>query len=501
MTPYSLIFLYMGRRGIYFSLGHLDPRMRQILTPVAPAEGNHQVASEWRIAFSRGTAVYRMRQAVLAVVVAVTLLALELGTLPPAQARPEPMPVKYPSDRDYRPVVLLHGAYGARLREKGSRREIWPGPPTNFVYSRFTALALAIDSPSLHPSTDGVEAYALVDGYGGVHSIRPIEKFLEDSAGYVAGVPGENSRPGERRYYTFIYDWRRDLVELAADLDGYIDQIRRDYSDPDLKVDIVAYSSGGLLVRYFLLYGSRDVLDSEIFRPNHQGAAKTRRVVLVGVPNTGSTTALHMFVNGRRFGGAIIKSDIFATMPAAYQVLPHPDREWIVTLDGQTKNRDLYSTQTWREFKWSIYDPKVRKRIRRRLDPGIDGERYLQRFEQYFAHHLKRAQRFHRAISVGGPHSSVDYAIFGGDCKPTSARYLLQRVRGRVKMRRLPSQIDDRIPRVDYAGLLLEPGDGRVTQSSLLAVDVPQPRMMPAARTSLACVKHKHLTTSPAFQQ
>jgi hypothetical protein len=440
----------------------------------------------------------------------VVLLALGLGIPPLAQARSDAALNKansnkansrYSSDRDYHPVVLVHGAYGARLRATDSGHEIWPGPPTNFVFSRFASLALDIDSESLRPLTDGVEAYALVDGYGGVHSIKPIEQFLENSAGYLAGTPGENYAPHDRRYYTFIYDWRRDLAELAAELDRFIDQIRHDYDEPDLKVDIVAYSSGGLITRYFLLYGSRDVLDGDTFRPNHAGAAKTRRVILVGVPNMGSATALHLFVNGRRFGGAIIKSDIFATMPAAYQVLPHPDRKWVVTLDGKTRNRDLYSMQTWREFKWSIFDPKVRKRIKKRLGSDTDGERYLQRFEQYFEHNLRRAQRFHRAISIGGAQSPVEYVIFGGDCKPTSARYLLQSVRGRVKMRRVPSEIDDRAPRVDYAALLLEPGDGRITRSSLLAVHPPQPGIMPVTRSAFACAKHKHLTTTPAFQR
>ena len=95
----------------------------------------------------------------------------------------------------------------------------------------------------------------------------------------------------------------------------------------------------------------------------------------------------------------------------------------------------------------------------------------------------------------------MDYVVFGGDCKPTSARYLLQSVRGRVKMRRVPSQIDGRAPLVDYAALLLEPGDGRVTQSSLLGVQPPRPAIAPATRPAFACAKHKNLTTMPAFQR
>lgn len=45
--------------------------------------------------------------------------------------------------------------------------------------------------------------------------------------------------PLTRRYYVFAYDWRQDNVETAGLLHAFLDQVRRDYNDPELKFDVV----------------------------------------------------------------------------------------------------------------------------------------------------------------------------------------------------------------------------------------------------------------------
>src|SRR5437764_1469361 len=79
-----------------------------------------------------------------------------------------------------------------------------------------------------------------------------------------------------RRYHAFAYDWRQDNVVTARKLDALIEQIRRDYADPRLKVDIVAHSMGGLITRYYIQYGRSDVLDGDDFTANFLGAGKIR---------------------------------------------------------------------------------------------------------------------------------------------------------------------------------------------------------------------------------
>jgi len=57
-------------------------------------------------------------------------------------------------------------------------------------------------------------------------------------------------------------------VATAGELDKFIARIREDYGDPDLKVDIVAHSMGGMITRYFVRYGTLDVLDDNEFPVN-----------------------------------------------------------------------------------------------------------------------------------------------------------------------------------------------------------------------------------------
>ena len=77
--------------------------------------------------------------------------------------------------------------------------------------------------------------------------------------------PGQPLVQQRARLYVFTYDWRQDIVKTVGKLDELIEQIRRDYGDPYLRVDVIAHSMGGLIVRYFERYGTVDVLDGNSF--------------------------------------------------------------------------------------------------------------------------------------------------------------------------------------------------------------------------------------------
>ena len=262
-------------------------------------------------------------------------------------------------------------------------------------------------------------------------------------------------------------------------------------------------------MRYYVRYGGNDVLDQTSFRPNYHGAAKIRKVVLFGAPNLGSVSALQNFMKGYKIpvGFGTIPVEVLATMPSAYQLLPHPDRDWMITPEGKKFTRDLYSAEIWREYRWSIFDPVVRKRISRWFVDETEAQRYLRTLEKFFEKQLRRGRNFHRALSVPLERLTVRYVVFGGDCELTPARCLIEQVNGKTVVKLLPGEVVNRVPGIDYRRLMLEPGDGRVTKPSLLARNALDPSVpgmdsdtFPLAYSVFLCVEHSQLTRDISFQ-
>ncbi|MDJ0652770.1 MAG: alpha/beta fold hydrolase [Xanthomonadales bacterium] len=409
---------------------------------------------------------------------------------------------------DQPPVILVHGILGSRIRSRGEGDELWVGRLSKILFSDYEDLALSIDPVTLDPVTPDSEAFAITDQAAGTDFYGRIIETLESAGGYRPGVPGTPARAGERRYYVFVYDWRQDNVRSAAALDAYIDHIRGDYGDPRLKVDIVAHSMGGLLTRYYLRYGSEDVLNDNRLQPNLWGRDRVRRVILLGTPNLGSVNSVRGFIEGVKVGLGRIPTEVLATMPSVYQLFPHPKGgDWIATAEGKPLDRDVFSARIWRRFGWSVYSPEVRQRIRKRFDSESEADAYLGLLTRYFERHIERARRFVWSLTVRLEETPWQLIVLGGDCELTPRTIVVEEVDGKSMVRLRPEEIASPVPGVDYETMMLEPGDGTVTKSSLLArnsLDPTVPRheyvFFPLDFAFFICESHDQLTGNMTFQ-
>ncbi len=402
------------------------------------------------------------------------------------------------------PVVVIHGAFGARIRNtKGE--EIWPGTQTNLLFSNYDDLALHIDPKTLNPQASNSEPYALFGKIGSHDFYGKIIDTLAHAGGYTPAKIGEPILKDSHAYYVFIYDWRQDIAFNAKKLDAFIEQIRTDYNDKNLKVDIVAHSLGGLIARYYVRYGGKDVLTKHTFHPDFAGGKKLRKVVLIGTPNLGSISGLQNILTGYRLGLGRISSETLLTMPSAYQLLPNPERNWMITPSGKKAGVKLYNPNTWEKFHWAIFDPNVQKHIRHQFKNKVKSKLYIEKLKRFFIHQLARAKQFHKALSVPIKGSPVHYIVFGGDCELTPARCLIETVQGKTMIRLHPENIKTRVKGVNYKKLMLEPGDGSVTKPSLLALNALDPSniktsSMPLAYSMFLCEEHSQLTGNISFQ-
>jgi len=408
---------------------------------------------------------------------------------------------------DQPPVVFIHGVLGGKLRNTETNEEVWPGSVFNLLFGNHDHLALKIDPNSLMAAPDAYEAFAIADSTAGKDFYGNIIKTLSEYGGYKEANPGQQIDPSNKYYYPFVYDWRQDNVKTAAKLAGFIDQIRKDYNNPDLKVDLVAHSMGGLISRYFIRYGKTDVLDSNDLPVNLYGGKRVRRVILLGTPNLGSVKLMNGFIDGIKLGMGKINPETLATMPSLYQLMPHPLNNWIVTTQGKKLERDLFDIKTWKQFEWNIFDPVVRTRIEAQFQDAEDAEEHLKILENYFGKSIERARRFVWSLTVPLPEEHPKLIVFGGDCTMTAARIVVEEVDGISMIRMRPDEITNPDPTIDYEKLLMEPGDGAVTKASLLGRNVLDPSIprhkfsfFPLDHAVLLCEKHNNLTSNINFQ-
>ena len=410
---------------------------------------------------------------------------------------------------DQPPVIFIHGVLGSKLRDTDTNQDLWPGPASRLFFHDYADIAVDIDSKTLEPMANTVEAYEISDSAVGKDFYGKIVRTLGDTGGYHLATAGIKVNPKQKNYYVFHYDWRQDNVISARKLAELVDQIRLDYDDPELKVDIVAHSMGGLITRYFIRYGKQDVLNDNEFdsKINMYGGERVRRVILLGTPNLGSVKTLNLFIEGVKIGLKGIGTETLATMPSLYQLFPHPLNDWIVTSEGKKLDRDLFDVNIWRAFQWSIFDPKVRQRIIEKFDSQEEGKAYLATLEAYFEKHLERARRFVWSLTVPLPEVHPKLTVFGGGCTLTSARIVVEEVNGESMIRMHPDEITLPTEGVDYDALLLEPGDGSVTKASLLGRNVLDPSIkrhqysfFPLKNSFFLCVSHSSLTGNLNFQ-
>ncbi len=405
------------------------------------------------------------------------------------------------------PVIIIPGILGSKIAQKSDDKEVWIGAITRVIFSDFDELRLDIDPETLEPLDSDLYVTGITDKVAGQDFYGSIIDTLHAAGGYQQGRPGEPAVKGERRYYIFAYDWRQDNSRSARKLSRLVKQIQQDYNDPELKVDIIAHSMGGLVTRYYLRYGELDVLDRDDFPVTLEGGRSVRRVVLLGTPSLGAVDSVRSFIRGFEIGFTRIPTETVATFPSVYQLFPHALNDWIVNENGQPLKRDLFSRRIWERFAWSVFDPKVEQRIIDGFDDETEGREYVIVLRDYFHKQLERARRFGWSLTVPLPETPYKMVVFGGDCSLTPARLIAEKVEDDFEIRLWPKEIANPVAGVDYDNIMLEPGDGTVTKASLLAresLDPSVPRhkysFFPAEYPVFVCEGHQKLTQNPTFQ-
>ena len=415
------------------------------------------------------------------------------------------------------PVIIIPGLGGTRLVNQASGKEVWPGSLRQVVFGRYRQLALPFDPNTLATLPDDLRAAGITEAAAGRDFYGRLLDTLVDHGGYVRSEPGTFVQdPSQRRLYVFPYDWRQDNVKTVRLLAEFLDRIRDDYRQPELRFDLIAHSMGGLISRYLLRFGTADVLNDNRLQVTWGGAHYINKVILLGAPNLGSVSAIEGFVRGQKVGLRRIPREVVATLPSTYQLFPHRIVKWLYDTAGNPVEFDQFDAQQWAQREWNVFAPEVVKRVEQQ-----DSAAYLTDLQRFFAKNSERARRFSWSLTVcpnydqaqSGcpeeiPEPPVKLVVFGGDCTLTQSRAIAEVDRhGRQVLRFRPAEVRNKQNGLSYRDVMLGPGDGTVTKPSLLARDALFPftprheySYFPLAYAFFLCAEHGELTGNVHFQ-
>ncbi len=393
------------------------------------------------------------------------------------------------------PVIVIPGLMGSRLIDRRTGEERWPGSLSTMAFSDYARLARI--GPAWE-ADDGIVAGPLIREFGRYDIYGQLLGTLEGAGRFAPGEPGQPpTNGGRRRYYTLAYDWRQPNIVAVRQLHALIDQIRRDFDDPDLRVDIIAHSNGGLIANYYLRYGPEDVLESPDPTPWAEGGKRVRRVAMLGTPNLGSVASLRRLQQGFRFGLRTVPIEALASFSTVFETLPHPHTQVVHDRQGRPLPLDLYDPAIWRDNRWSVFSPEVGARVQAAWGDGAEGRLVLSVLQANFERNLRRARHFNEALARPFPNRGLRIAAFGGDCERTLSGAVLETLGDRAVLAFEPGEVKAPVEGVDYEGLMRAAGDGLVTRESQ---DAGAHAFVPLRQTFFLCENHGRLLANQYFQ-
>ncbi len=411
------------------------------------------------------------------------------------------------------PVIIVHGFLGSNMLDKKTGKNVWGkfSSEDGYSISDEKMRALSIPMEKLKPLKDikddtvpnGALNTVEVNFLGMTfkeNAYLNLVNVLHEGGFQLEGAPLD---PGKNFYdlFQFSYDWRRDLQENAVKLHEYILEkrkyIQKQYEvlygvkDFDVQFDLIGHSMGGLVSRYYLLYGTAD-LPEDGEKPNitWAGSKYIDRLIILGTPNAGYLDTLLEMQKGTDlppFPPALV-----GTWLTYYQMLPDPSTISVVYEHDQNQAVDIYDFQVWVKMKWGLANP-AQTEVFKVLLPDVKDpvERRLIAFD-HLKKCLQRAKKFKEAMSVLAtpPPDDVKLYLVLGNAVKTTRKATVNEKTGELKV-------------IEYG-----PGDGKVLASSAMYDEREGQKIWvpffysPIAWNNIIQLRAAHMgiTTDPAFR-
>lgn len=410
---------------------------------------------------------------------------------------------------DRNPIIVIPGIMGSNLLESGSNRIVW-GRFGNGAIDHGSAdgmRSLALPLSATGWPRDGVNAKGVLSeleiDWGFNFKFKAYAQMLAafGAGGYLdPALVGLDSIDYGSEHFTcfqFAYDWRRSCAENAALLGDFIEEKRRYVakerkrlygSTTPVKFDICAHSMGGLVARYYLMYGGRSLASGGEMPVTWAGAKNVEKLIVVGTPNGGSVYPFHDIIKGFRLSPFLphFKAATIGTMPSVYELLP-PESDGAI-IDEHSHPIAYYDAAEWERRGWGLLNPDYTDDLAALMPDTPDPAERRQKAHGHLSKLLRNARDFHRAINrPSRPPSGLELYSFAGDAVKTGSR--------------IQVSADGEIQIIDWVA-----GDESVTRASVLR-DLRKPNQaaqklsspIPWTASYFVFTDHVGMTADPAF--
>jgi pimeloyl-ACP methyl ester carboxylesterase len=344
-------------------------------------------------------------------------------------------------------IIVVPGYYGTRLvRETDS----------SLVFISLTQVLFGDQTLTLPLPGFGFEGTINLQPDGILDEVRVVPLFysIDVYGSLLARLRFSNNT--SRDVIPFAYDWRGDLMEAVRSLDALIRRLR---VEGKKDISVVAHSMGGLIVSYYLRYGTQDI-DAAV--ETWKGAEELKSVVLAGVPFLGVMNSFRNMNFGVTVGlnSSLLSSEAYASFPASYYTLPVADSDELLTPELKPLRGMIRNAEHWQQAKWGLL--KIRKTFSNEI---------VERRSAYTSFWLYRSQRFLELIraplnSQSPHHPSLLYVYARGT--PTLAKgvWVRSQAKGTDSLLFDDSDLAESRPAGELATVYGD-GDGTVTVPSV----------------------------------
>lgn len=411
------------------------------------------------------------------------------------------------------PVIVIPGILGSKLADSDDSRPVWGSFTFGAVDAdepegaQTIALPMRQDVP-LSMLRDDVRATTVLDTVtADIGLLRNLEigayvdilqtlaagDYRDQTLGDVGAIDY-----GGAHYtcFQFAYDWRRDVSEQAVALHQLVlaaqDAVRRGRGladDEPVKVDVIAHSMGGLVLRYYLRYGPNPLPDDGTLPElTWAGAENIDRAILIGTPSAGSVKSLEQLVEGLNLNPLFpnYRASVLGTMPAIYQLLPRTRHARVV--DHEDQPIDLFDPTVWERYDWGLASRDPDRALEWLLPEFASEQTRVEIASDHVAKCLDRARQLHRALDLPAERpDGLELHLIAGDAVETPAKIRVSK-KGKLRV-------------VEEA-----PGDQTVTRASALMDEREGSEFKPYLRSPIDWTSvlflhadHLGLTRDPGF--